>query len=260
MKIIAIGDIHGNFDKIKKMPLKGAGAILLVGDIGESRLLRKMFFNRIDSDVRKSFPKKIIKKAFSERLDSTLSILKYLAKIAPVYMMWGNLEISDKRTKQYWKMFGVKVPFLRANIKKIKNLRIIERKTTKIKGIKIGAIGFFVEDSWVRTFNPSQDEVKFKKVERKTKKIKGILGGFGKVDILLTHMPPYGILDIVNNPAAPKSWQGKHAGSKLILDYIKKEHPKYVFCGHIHEAAGQTKLGKTEIFNLGLAGYKIIEI
>ena len=41
---------------------------------------------------------------------------------------------------------------------------------------------------------------------------------------------------------------------------IKKHQPKYVFCGHIHEAEGKAKIGKTEIYNLGVAGHKIINL
>ena len=58
----------------------------------------------------------------------------------------------------------------------------------------------------------------------------------------------------------PKDWIGKHAGSKVILDYIKKYQPKYVFCGHIHEGEGKAKIGKTEVYNLGVAGHKIINL
>ncbi len=66
---------------------------------------------------------------------------------------------------------------------------------------------------------------------------------------------PYGILDKVNGKfGAPKIWWGKHAGSKMILEYIKRYKPKYVFCGHIHEAVGKAKIGKTEVYNLGYNG------
>ena len=81
------------------------------------------------------------------------------------------------------------------------------------------------------------------------------------MDILICHQPPYGFLDKVSGKyGAPKKWVGKHAGSKVILNYIKKYQPKYVFCGHIHEGEGKVKIGKTEVYNLGVAGHKIIEL
>jgi Icc-related predicted phosphoesterase len=100
-----------------------------------------------------------------------------------------------------------------------------------------------------------------KKAKRATDKAKKILKQFKDMDILVCHQPPYGILDKVSsryNP--PKNWIGKRAGSKIILDYVKKVQPRYVFCGHIHEGEGVKKIGKSEVYNLGVGGHKIVEI
>ena len=64
--------------------------------------------------------------------------------------------------------------------------------------------------------------------------------------ILITHNPPYGYVD--------KVYSGKHVGSIVLLNAIKKYKPKYVFCGHIHEAKGKAKIGKTQVYNLGSKG------
>lgn len=72
-----------------------------------------------------------------------------------------------------------------------------------------------------------------------------------KEAILLSHAPPYGYLD--------KTHSGIHIGSKILLEAIKKNHPKLVLCGHVHEAKGTAKIGRTEIYNLGSCGdYKIV--
>ncbi|MFQ5531940.1 MAG: hypothetical protein ACE5ES_04955 [Candidatus Nanoarchaeia archaeon] len=78
----------------------------------------------------------------------------------------------------------------------------------------------------------------------------------------MCHQPPFGYLDKVSGKfGAPKHWRGKHAGSKVILDYIKKHQPKYVFCGHIHEGKGKTKIGKSIVYNVGFNGdYVVIDI
>ena len=83
---------------------------------------------------------------------------------------------------------------------------------------------------------------------------------FDELDVLVCHQPPYGFLDKVTFKGAPKHWQGKHAGSKTILDYIRKNQPQYAFCGHIHEGEGKTRIGRTEVYNLGVCGYKIVEL
>ena len=133
-------------------------------------------------------------------------------------------------------------------------------KLLKIKGQKIGCLEYFIDVSWVKDFRPHDFEKRLESAKKETEKAKKALEKFGKVDILLCHQPPLGILDKVNNNFVPKDWLGKHAGSKIILDYIKKQQPKYVFCGHIHEGEGMQKLGKTEIYNLGVAGYKVLDL
>lgn len=50
------------------------------------------------------------------------------------------------------------------------------------------------------------------------------------VDILITHGPPYGILDW--------SIRQDHAGSKTLMERVDKVKPTYHLFGHIHEGAG----------------------
>lgn len=66
---------------------------------------------------------------------------------------------------------------------------------------------------------------------------------------LVVHFPPYGTkLDQV----AP----GQHAGSPTLRALIERQQPAYLFCGHIHECAGQTDcIGKTICINVGKRGY-----
>jgi Icc-related predicted phosphoesterase len=70
---------------------------------------------------------------------------------------------------------------------------------------------------------------------------------------LVVHFPPYGTeLDQV----AP----GRHAGSRVLRDWVERVQPRYLFCGHIHECAGKSdRLGATQCFNVGKLGY-LIEI
>lgn len=134
-----------------------------------------------------------------------------------------------------------------------------KNRIRNINGIRIGFLEYFFDICWHKEYN-NKDKKRIKRAKKQTEKAKRILKNFGKIDILVCHQPPFGYLDQTNHPSAPKEWKGKHAGSKVILDYIKKYQPKYVFCGHIHEAEGKAKMGKSEIYNLGVAGHKIIEI
>ena len=66
---------------------------------------------------------------------------------------------------------------------------------------------------------------------------------------LVVHVPPYGTrLDEV---AA-----GRHAGSRVLREWVERAQPLYLFCGHIHECAGRSdQIGATQCFNVGKAGY-----
>lgn len=263
MKILVIGDPHGS-EKAKKVPLKNVDLILVTGDLGKADLARKMAFENINR-VKQGLPKKEItpiqrKKAYMQIYNSSMRVVKYYSRFAPVYIIFGNVENSNAETKKLSKEIGYVLPLLKDNLNALKNVKIINNRIVNFKGIRIGGLGYFIDDSWVRDFKP-RDKESLKEAKKDTKKAKKILRKLRNLDILLCHQPPYGVLDKVNFPQAPAHWQGKHAGSKVILNYIKKNHPKYVFCGHIHEGKGKKKVGKTEVYNVGAVGdYVLLDI
>ena len=60
------------------------------------------------------------------------------------------------------------------------------------------------------------------------------------LDILVTHYPPYGILD-------------ENLGSPEILNFVLKAKPKWHLFGHIHETEGQQfQLGRTICHNISV--------
>jgi len=264
MKILVIGDPHGS-KKVKDIPIKDVDLILLTGDLGKADLARKMAFENINRAKQglpeKEYTPKQEKRAYVEAHNSTIKLMKYLTKFAPVYTIFGNVESSDKEVKKKSKELGLKLPLLEKNLKKMKNVKIINDKLVKFNGLKIAGLNYFIDASWVREFKPENYTDALKSANKETAKAKKILKKFSKTDILVCHQPPFGVLDRVNFPGAPKHWQNKRAGSKAVLDYIKSKKPKYVFCGHIHEAKGKKKVGKTEVHNVGVAGdYFILNI
>ncbi|HET8809098.1 MAG TPA: metallophosphatase domain-containing protein [Flavobacteriaceae bacterium] len=60
-------------------------------------------------------------------------------------------------------------------------------------------------------------------------------------DILITHTPPYGILDVSNTKKA--------LGSKALLKRILSLKPKYHIFGHMHENYGKVKRRETVFVN-----------
>lgn len=79
--------------------------------------------------------------------------------------------------------------------------------------------------------------------------IAGILANFARIPdaachVLVTHAPPFGTV-------VDQAGLGNHAGSKAIRNFIIAFQPDLCLCGHIHEAIGSDRLGKTVIINPG---------
>ncbi len=68
---------------------------------------------------------------------------------------------------------------------------------------------------------------------------------------LVVHFPPWGCtLDEVA--------KDRHAGSRVLRDWVERHQPAYLFCGHIHESAGRSDtIGQTRCFNVGKSGYQL---
>jgi Icc-related predicted phosphoesterase len=66
-------------------------------------------------------------------------------------------------------------------------------------------------------------------------------------DVLITHGPPYGILD-----SAPGS--GVHSGCQELLDAVMRIHPKLHVFGHVHGAHGIFETSQTTFVNAAMLG------
>jgi len=77
-----------------------------------------------------------------------------------------------------------------------------------------------------------------------------------RVTVFVPHAPPHkSALDTV--------FLGKHVGSTSVRQFIQKRQPDAVVCGHIHEARGIDRIGRTQVVNCGAAGagsYAVITI
>lgn len=266
MKICAIGDPHGDMKKIKKIPLKKVDLILITGDVGKADFARNRFFENIKREneglEELEYTAKDNKTAYMEIFKSSLEVWKHTSRNAPTFSILGNVGMNmiyDSNIQEDEKEYGLKLPSLRQNMNKINNFNFVRNRVRNINGLRVGFLEYFNDVCWYKEYN-NKDKRRIKMAKEETEKAKKILKNFKDIDILVCHQPPYGYLDKTNHPSAPKEWKGKHAGSKVILNYIKKKQPKYVFCGHIHESEGEAKIGNSKIYNLGIAGHKIINI
>lgn len=237
-----IGDPHGSLPK--DLP-KDVDLILLNGDLGKSDLAKEIYFNKSKDELTASKKEEAV--AHKEIYDSSIRLLKELSSGPEVYTIMGN--VSSCWTK------------LLRRIKRIKKVHVVKNNVRRFGNLRVGFLEYFVDNSWIKEFG-MKDEGKRKDGKRQTVKARRVLKRFGRnLDILICHQPPLGVLDKVGTgDGAPKEWKGKHAGSKVVLDYIKKYQPRYCICGHIHEGKGVKKIGKTTVINLGLRGFKVLEL
>jgi len=264
MKIAAIGDPHGNLEKIRSIRLEKVDLALLTGDLGQTDNLRKLAFKFLDikqpgMQERSSYAAGF-KDAFIQSHRTALKLAGYIAGLCPVYAVRGNADISNCDTREFARTFDIELPYLYNDLLRIKGLRLIDNRLAVFRGLRIGGIKYFTDISWAGEFELDGIPAIKERALKDTQVISRVLSGFGKLDILLTHIPPYGVLDRVDSQIVPPSWIGRHAGSGAILEYIQRRQPGYVFCGHIHEAEGYERVGRTQVYNLGTGGCKIIEI
>ncbi len=107
-------------------------------------------------------------------------------------------------------------------------------------GIKIMGVGCSIPTPFGTPSEVSEDEMAAMLAETYAK-----VGDYDKL-ILAVHDSPYGTaLDVIGN--------GMHVGSRSVRAFIEKHQPDLVLSGHIHEASGQDSIGKSIIFNPGMA-------
>lgn len=78
----------------------------------------------------------------------------------------------------------------------------------------------------------------------------------GPIDILVTHAPPYQILDsyptVHINKDGTRLESGEPLGSKAIRSFVHRIQPKLHVFGHIHEGYGVRVLGPTTFVNAAI--------
>jgi uncharacterized protein len=228
MKILALGDPHGtlpkNLDKI--ISKNEIELIVCVGDIG-------------------FVPKKPwLQEEWDKAGNIDEKYEKYIDKIAsynlPVLTLRGDTYIEG----------GKKIAD--RILKKHKN--VINKFTGEHKLNGQNFI-FFDISFELETIKP-QNQRKFfidkmRRNKNRESRLKKMLRE-NKNSIIISHNPPYGVVD--------KIFNGKHVGSKILLNAIKMYSPKLVLCGHIHEARGKAKIGQTLVYNLGCRGdYAVVD-
>jgi Icc-related predicted phosphoesterase len=252
MKILAIGDFHGKFSGklFKKIKKEDFDIILSPGDYCGNEKLAKLFFKHVYGTDKENIPKKIKKRL--EKLDKIsdmagIKIIKKMKKIDKLIMgIRGNWDPKHGETD-----IGLESEYDKNNLKRFdklqdKDFQLIDFKLKKLDGFQL--IG------GVSSTSPGKRNKENKiHYDKRKKKYENVFKKSGKSKlpvIFLTHNCPYRTkLDKIKK--GPQ--KGKHYGSYLEKELIKKYKPKLVICGHIHEGFGKQKVGRTLVVNTGSA-------
>jgi len=262
MRILAIGDFHGKFQK-KWVDLIKKEKIDLVVSNGDyfPFSYRKIWFKycyRTDTQLWDIVGKKKVKEWILKDLKSGESAIKKLNKVpVPVITVIGNLDYTRivdvmdfnlyKNRTAKWKWY--EQDFFVPIIKKCKNIKRFDYKYVRFGDIVfIGAYG--------GTF---PGKVRSGAYKKHRKKLENLFKKFKEENkkrrvIFVSHNMPYNTrLDKITSKKAPEEVKGKHYGSKLIRRIIDRYQPVLHIGGHIHEGRGKQKLGKTLVINPGAA-------
>jgi Icc-related predicted phosphoesterase len=201
--------------------------------------------------------------AFADIHGSYDKVDEILAKVsADVVVIGGDITTMgtppEARTAiEGWKKLGHPLLAIAGNMDPPEIDGVLEASGVSIngRGVKIGDVGFFGVSA--SPFSPlhtpyeiSEEEVA-KRIEAGYRAVKD-----AGVKVFVPHAPPV-------NTKVDKVFLGKHVGSTSVREFIEREQPDVVICGHIHEARGQDTIGRSKIVNCGAAGkgyYAVIDI
>jgi uncharacterized protein len=114
------------------------------------------------------------------------------------------------------------------------------------RGVIIGEAGFFGVSA--SPFTPFQTPYEISENEIRNRAEAGWANvSDARWKIFVPHAPPA-------HTALDRTYSGKHVGSTAVREFIEKNRPDVVVCGHIHEARGIDRIGGTTMVNCGQAG------
>jgi Icc-related predicted phosphoesterase len=151
-------------------------------------------------------------------LEGTIEVLSAIA--APTVLVPGNAETDTE---------------LRQACANWPSTHVLHGQALELEGVRFFGLGGGVPPTpfpW--SFDLSEDEAAAK------------LESCPEGAVLVVHSPPKGYVDEV---------QGRHLGSRSILEAIERKRPVLVVCGHIHQCwGGEAAIGTTPVVNVGPEG------
>lgn len=273
MKILAIGDFHGTFQKKFEKIIKKEKIDLIVSNGDYSPFsYRKLWFKHcygINKELWEVIGKKKHKALVMKDLKKTEMALKALDRLqVPVFTVLGNTDyppddVSDSYNKRKSKIpkWDTKEPFL-AVLKKYRNIKRFDYSFLKFGNyVFIGMRGHSfpgrVKSKAFRKHKKILEEL-FRKFRKENEQGRVIFVSHNiayntKLDEISTIALKFAEKSYQRNDKRRKLGRGKHWGSKMARRIVYQYHPFLHIGGHIHEGMGKQKLGRSWLVNPGSA-------
>lgn len=264
MKFLIIGDFHGkcNIPLAKIIKKENVDLILSPGDYSGDKMASKLFFKYLygndEKDVSLEIRKKIEryeKKGIRRGFGVVKKIRCLEVPFLGVRGNWDPLnyaydigsDVGKKDRKDAQKLINLQRDYFR-----FIDFNLVEARDFIVIGGASSTHPARIDKKSLKKIESEKNVKKIVKGYNKRKKIYENMFLFAKNKkkpvIFLTHNCPYNTkLDGVKYGPA----KGKHYGSFLEKEIIRRFKPELVICGHIHENQGKDKIGKSLIVNAG---------
>ena len=274
MKILAIGDFHGEFPYKLEQRLRKENFDVIVG-VGDYcgidefwPYIRYIFRATKNNEKVISAEKFFGKKRYNELLKkdeySMKKVLKKLNSFGKLVLFvmgngddgWYNYPFAKKTTINY------KLRIKKKNkrfLKSLNNFIDLNYKNKKWKNFNLIGFGGYmdIEAFFKGDFIRKRPDLLRARQSRMKEGRIYLFNLFTKIDkrldtLLILHYPPKRVFDIIRDKKS--TLNGKSAGVRFFTEAIKKYKPFLVLCGHMHEYQGIKRLYGVPVVNPGDAG------
>lgn len=278
MKILVVGDFHGEFPKWipKLVKEKNINLVISLGDYPPFHYRKLWFKHCYHKDVKlwEVIGKKKYKELVMKDLKMAENSLRGLNNLSvPVYTVLGNIdwsspddisdfESSDNKSKKNNMPSYDRKDKLSKRMKKYKNIKRFDYKSLRFGdyvfiGMRGHSIPGKVKSKAYRKHRKILDNF-FKKFRKENKEGKVIfvshnIANNTKLDKISIKAIKFALKSSGKDYNKKIEESKRHYGSKLARRVINSHQPILSLGGHIHEAWGKDKVGKTTLINPGAA-------